>query len=75
MIDGTMLEPGHRTGLKRKVISEFHTSAEAGAQYRKATLEAHSRGVFGVSTNAVDNELWWGNDRLDFVSGYLDSKV
>jgi len=32
---------------------------------REATEAAHARGVFGVPTVAVGDELFWGDDRLD----------
>jgi len=32
---------------------------------REATDAAHDRGVFGVPTVAVGDELFWGDDRLD----------
>jgi len=35
------------------------------------TEEAHQAGVFGVPTVAVDDTLWWGVDRLDFVRAQL----
>jgi 2-hydroxychromene-2-carboxylate isomerase len=32
---------------------------------REATEAAHARGVFGVPTVAVGDELFWGDDRLE----------
>jgi 2-hydroxychromene-2-carboxylate isomerase len=32
---------------------------------RAATDAAHARGVFGVPTVAVGDELFWGDDRLE----------
>ena len=32
---------------------------------RAATVQAHERGVFGVPTVAVGEELFWGDDRLE----------
>jgi 2-hydroxychromene-2-carboxylate isomerase len=32
---------------------------------RRATEDAHARGVFGVPTVAVGDELFWGDDRLE----------
>lgn len=34
---------------------------------RKLTDEAFTKGVFGVPTFVVNNKLFWGQDRLDFV--------
>ena len=41
------------------------TSLEAGCQ------EAAGRGVFGIPTTCIGDELFWGNDRLDFVAEAL----
>jgi 2-hydroxychromene-2-carboxylate isomerase len=35
------------------------------------TAEAHQRGVFGVPTCAVGDELYWGQDRLEQVAAAL----
>jgi 2-hydroxychromene-2-carboxylate isomerase len=32
---------------------------------REATEGAHARGVFGVPTVAVGDQLFWGDDRLE----------
>lgn len=39
----------------------------------EATRGAFERGVFGVPTIILDDQMWWGNDRLDFVEEYLSS--
>ena len=38
---------------------------------RDHTEDAIRRGVFGVPSFLVDGELFWGNDRLDFVEAVL----
>jgi 2-hydroxychromene-2-carboxylate isomerase len=38
---------------------------------RLETNEAVARGVFGVPTLVVDDELFWGADAIDFVEAYL----
>ncbi len=43
----------------------------ARATYRADTQEAIERGVFGAPTFVVDGELFWGQDRLDFVERAL----
>jgi len=37
------------------------------------TQEAIERGVFGVPTIFVDDEMFWGNDRFELVRHYLIS--
>ncbi|MDI1481020.1 2-hydroxychromene-2-carboxylate isomerase [Polyangium sp. y55x31] len=38
---------------------------------RKNTEQAIAKGVFGVPTFVVDDQLFWGNDRLGFLETYL----
>lgn len=38
---------------------------------RAGTAEAAARGVFGVPTLAIDGELFWGVDGMDFAEAYL----
>jgi 2-hydroxychromene-2-carboxylate isomerase len=38
----------------------------------EATSEAAARGVFGAPTMYVGQEMFFGNDRLDFVRGSLE---
>jgi 2-hydroxychromene-2-carboxylate isomerase len=38
---------------------------------RRETDQAIARGVFGVPTLIIDDELFWGADAMDFVDGYL----
>lgn len=59
-------------------VEEFMTylaSAEADRRYRDSTDAAHKRGVFGVPTMLVGDEMFWGNDRLAFLEEYITGKV
>ena len=38
---------------------------------RAATELAAAKGVFGVPTLAIDEQLFWGNDSFDFATAYL----
>ena len=49
----------------------FTESDDAEARYRASTRAAHERGVFGVPTMMIGDEMWWGNDRLDFMEEFL----
>lgn len=40
-------------------------------QLMDTTKQAHDRGVFGSPTYSVDGELYWGQDRLDFLERAL----
>jgi 2-hydroxychromene-2-carboxylate isomerase len=52
----------------------LYTTSEAAAACHRAAIEvARERGVFGVPIFVVDDQLWWGNDRLPFVETYLST--
>jgi 2-hydroxychromene-2-carboxylate isomerase len=46
-------------------------SGELLQQLEADTKEAIERGVFGVPTIFVDDEMFWGNDRFELVRHYL----
>jgi 2-hydroxychromene-2-carboxylate isomerase len=48
-------------------------SPETKATYEALTKEAMDRGVFGAPTYAFKDELFWGQDRLDFLDRALAS--
>jgi 2-hydroxychromene-2-carboxylate isomerase len=50
---------------------ERANSAEIREALREITTGAAERGVFGVPTFYVDQEMFWGKDRLDFVERRL----
>ena len=49
----------------------FTESSEADARLTDSTQAAHQRGAFGVPTFMIGDDMWWGNDRLDFVEEFL----
>jgi 2-hydroxychromene-2-carboxylate isomerase len=46
-------------------------SAEVAARYIQHSQEAIARGVFGAPTYSYQDELFWGQDRLDFLERAL----
>ncbi|HET9025242.1 MAG TPA: 2-hydroxychromene-2-carboxylate isomerase [Burkholderiaceae bacterium] len=46
-------------------------SAEVAARYIQHSQEAIARGVFGSPTYVYQDELFWGQDRLDFLERAL----
>jgi 2-hydroxychromene-2-carboxylate isomerase len=46
------------------VLNEAHTQ-ESKARLRRQTESAMKLGIFGAPTFRVDDELFWGNDRLE----------
>jgi 2-hydroxychromene-2-carboxylate isomerase len=65
-------EGGRETFLKTLGIDASHfwrraESPDLHEELRRRNDVAAQRGVFGVPTFFVDNEMYFGNDRLDFV--------
>lgn len=48
-------------------------SAQVQERYAANTQEAADLGVFGAPTYAIDGELFWGQDRLEFVQRRLQA--
>lgn len=49
----------------------FVASDEAARRYAEGNAAAQAAGVFGAPIMVVGNELYWGNDRLDFLDEHL----
>ncbi|WP_291014154.1 2-hydroxychromene-2-carboxylate isomerase [Hydrogenophaga sp.] len=57
-------------GLDAALLARAQTP-EVLAQYEQNTQAAIDAGVFGAPSYVVDGELFWGQDRLDFVERRL----
>jgi 2-hydroxychromene-2-carboxylate isomerase len=58
-------------GLDPAALAEVAVAADAQARYDLYTEEAIARGVFGAPSYVVDDEIFWGQDRLDFLDRRL----
>lgn len=58
-------------GLDPDEVTSFVASEDAARRYREARSKAYARGVFGAPMMFVDDQIFWGNDRLEFLEGYL----
>ncbi len=58
-------------GLDPEEVERATQDPEIKLALREATDAAHSLGVFGVPTIALDGELLWGDDRLDEAAALL----
>jgi 2-hydroxychromene-2-carboxylate isomerase len=58
-------------GLDAEALLAQATSAEVAARYVMHSQEAIARGVFGSPTFVLRDELFWGQDRLDFLDRAL----
>ena len=48
-------------------LAQRAQASEIAEKYAALTREAIARGVFGAPTYVVEDELFWGQDRLDFL--------
>ena len=58
--------------LDPRAVIECANSPEIRETLREVTGRAVERGVFGVPTFFVDDEMFWGKDRLDFVERWVE---
>lgn len=63
----TVLEAATRAGLPAGELQTALADQQLKAALRRETDAAHGRGVFGVPTFAIGEELFWGDDRLPEV--------
>lgn len=69
--DGPVSEAARRIGADPDEVLAGASAPEAKRALKKATGEAVERGVFGAPAFFVGDEMFWGNDRLDFVEEAL----
>ena len=60
-------------GLDGTALIEQAQQADMRTRYLDTTAEAHQCGVFGSPSYVLDGELFWGQDRLDFLERALGS--
>jgi 2-hydroxychromene-2-carboxylate isomerase len=60
-----------RAGVDADELSRGIDEQSTKDELRRATEIAVERGVFGAPTFFVDDEMFWGNDRLDWVERAL----
>jgi 2-hydroxychromene-2-carboxylate isomerase len=71
--DAHVLQAAERAGLNPLEVEGAARDPETKQALREATDAAHALGVFGVPTVAIDDELFWGDDRLEDAAAYLRS--
>ena len=76
----TMTEPYAHAGSAKELLGASPTQAQRLAQSHQADTQArydaHTQaaidaGVFGAPTYVVEGEMFWGQDRLDFLQRKL----
>lgn len=67
-----LLAVGESVGLDRPELARTIEDPDVMAQLERNHDEATEKGAFGVPTFIVDDQIFWGQDRLDFVAEHLD---
>lgn len=58
-------------GFNSKELLEYVSNKEARVQLKNNVKQALSKGVFGVPSFVIDNELFWGEDSLKALENYI----
>ena len=66
-----VFESAERIGLDPAAVRAGVGDTEIKQALREATDAAYDRGVFGVPTVAIGDELFWGDDRLEDAAAHL----
>jgi 2-hydroxychromene-2-carboxylate isomerase len=66
-----VLEAGRQAGLDPDELEAATRDPEIKQRLRSATDAAHACGVIGVPTIAIDDALFWGDDRLEDAAAHL----
>lgn len=61
----------HRAGFDPQALLALTQDVEVKERLKAITQEAVERGVFGAPTFFVGDQMFWGQDRLDFVKEAL----
>ena len=69
--DGVLRGLAKTAGLDAEELMAYVSSRAGEKAYETSRVTAHARGVYGVPIMMVDDQVWWGNDRLMFVEEYL----
>jgi 2-hydroxychromene-2-carboxylate isomerase len=67
----TLAVLAEKSGLDGKATGRRADEATVAARYDALTAEGIERGVFGAPTYVYRDELFWGQDRLDFLARAL----
>ena len=57
----------HNIDINKSEFKKFISSQIAKDELKKVTKNAFDQGIFGAPTFIVNNKIFWGQDRLEFV--------
>jgi len=67
-----LLDAGEAAGLARDAVEAAAGDPAHLEQLAANWAEAGELGIFGVPTFVVHDQIFWGNDRIDFLREYLE---
>jgi 2-hydroxychromene-2-carboxylate isomerase len=70
-ITANVLDTGEQAGIHRDRLNTGTRDPQIKEALRRATDTAFQLGVYGVPTIAIDDELFWGDDRLEDAAAHL----
>jgi 2-hydroxychromene-2-carboxylate isomerase len=70
-----VLEAGERSGIERAELETALSDPEVKDSLRAATDEAIARGVSGVPTVCIGDQIFWGDDRLQDAAAAASSST
>jgi 2-hydroxychromene-2-carboxylate isomerase len=73
--DALLAATAESLGWNAAEFIAYTTSEPARDRLAASNAQALERGVFGVPTMSIGDELWWGNDRLHFLEQHLQARA
>jgi 2-hydroxychromene-2-carboxylate isomerase len=70
----TTLDAAERAGIDREEVRNGIQRQEVKDRLRASTDEALARGVTGVPTVAIGDELFWGDDQLEAAAARMEAQ-
>ena len=68
----TLKEICEKLSLNFEEIKEVALSEDVNLMYQKNSKDAVDNDVFGAPTYVFNNEIFWGQDRLDYLEDALN---
>ena len=73
--ENVLLSILNKMDLSSKEILSLANSEECSNTMQRFTKIAIEKNVFGAPTFIIDDQIYWGQDRLDFVDRHLESLI
>lgn len=71
--EATLLDIAAKCGFDGADLIAKARQDEFAAMLQSTTEEAHNNDVFGSPTYVINGELFWGQDRIEFLARYLEA--